>query len=718
MRRPLCVVCLAFVITIMLFYKLRPIPLQDIGDLEGQVVLLQGQVYQKEYKNDSLVIYVKKISIGDHSADISTVMCYMKSEYVTYLGQTVLLKGKLQSFSSGTNPGEFNLRKYYKVLGIDAKLMNVSLVGGSKEYNKWYESLNKVKKHFERIIDQILPEVNASIMKAMLLGNKKELDITVKDLYQRSGIAHILAISGLHISLIGVGLYQLLRRIHVPILVATGIAIFIMINYGIMIGLSASSYRAIVMFVLQVSAKVVKRTYDTLTALALASLLILVEQPLYIYHTGFLLSFGAVMGVALLYPLLSKWIPCKNKILQSFQASLSISLFTLPVILYSYYEFPLYSILLNLIVIPTMVIVVFSGVVLVLSGSIWITLGKIASIPCSVFLKIYEGVCYASLKLPGSTWIIGQPKEWQIFIYYVLLISVVFFIKNNKKWFQILIIMGAFIVLVNRFNQGTMITMLDVGQGDSICIQSESGHTYLIDGGSTSKTKVGTYQIIPFLKFNGIKKIEYIFITHLDSDHYNGILELIESGRIEGLMIGKIVLPNAAVKDDAYLSLMEVCKTNGITVEFMKTGDTLNEKFITLTCLHPTADYVGKDRNAASLVLQLDCDDFHGIFTGDLEAEGEQLVIKQISEMTKYDFLKVAHHGSKTSSTMNFLEKTVPKIAIISCGKGNRYGHPNKETLENLNQVTSHIYMTKDQGAISILLKKGKMVVKGFISRE
>lgn len=716
MRRPLCVVCLAFVVTIMLFYKLRPMPLQEIGDLDGQIVLIKGQVYQKEFKNDNLVIYLKEISIGDQSADISNVMCYMKNEYSLSIGQTVLFQGELQSFSSGTNPGEFDLRKYYQILGIDAKLTDVLVVGSSMEYNKWYETLYKMKLFFEAMIDKVLSKVNASIMKAMLLGNKNELDSEVKDLYQRSGISHILAISGLHISLIGMGIYKLLRRIRIPLIVASCVAIFIMINYGIMIGLSASSYRAIVMFILQVTAKVVKRTYDTLTALALASLLILIEQPLYIYHAGFLLSFGAVMGIALLYPILSKWIPCKNKILQSFMTSLSVSLFTFPIILYFFYEFPVYSILLNLIVVPSMVIVVFSGVLLVLSGSLWLGLGKIASIPCSIFLKIYEVSCYASSRLPGSTWIIGQPKEWQIFIYYFLIIVLVFFTRITKKWIQVTVIIGAFFILILRFEKETMITVLDVGQGDGICIQSESGHTYLIDGGSTSKSKVGTYQIIPFLKYKGIQRVDYIFITHLDSDHNSGILELISNGRTEGITIGKIVMSKATAKDDAFTSFMEICNNNNIKVEFMKTGDTVKEEFITFTCLHPAADFIGNNRNATSLVLRLDCGSFHGMFTGDVEADGEQVLIEELKEETQYNFLKVAHHGSNSSSTLSFLEKVNPEIAVISCGKNNSYGHPHKETIANLNQVTDHIFITKDYGAISIIIKKGKISVEGYLN--
>lgn len=769
MRRPLCLICVAFVVSV--FISLQMTPLSESAYVEDDsMVVYTGEVYHKEYRYNNLLLYLRNVnqvsSTNISISDVKTknavaeealtgnaateeslqdmgILCYVEEGEEPRLGSYALVRGECASFSEPRNPGGFDQKMYYRIQNIDFALKKVEVLAASDTYSKYHEGLYQIRKRMEQVFERTLPEKEASIMKAMILGNKAELDKESKLLYQKSGISHILAISGLHISLIGMGLYKLLRKLRIPTVFSAVFAVLVMIMYGDMVGSSASAFRAIFMFALKMGAEVLHRTYDMLTALAMAAVGILLEQPWYLYHTGFLLSFGAIVGIGCMLEVLktdtkqmlinkkiqkrSEYIKnlCWNKIRESLLGSGSIFLIQFPIMLSVYYEFPIYSFFLNLLIIPAMSVVMGLGLGCMFAGSVGVWAGsmlagsvklvgegvaQLLAYGCQGLLTLFEKLCEGTMALPGASWIVGEPSVWRVVMFYVVVL-LLFLIHKYCKYvakgklclpfpIKMIWILVAVVLLTQKTYSGLTITMLDVGQGDCIWMETATGHHYLMDGGSTSESQLAEYTLVPFLKQTGTAMLDAVFLTHLDRDHTSGVLELLEGEH--GIQIRRIVIAKAVIRDEAYEELRELCREQGIVLAYAETGDELCDGELSLEVLHPTADYVTDSRNAYSLVMKLEYGAFHALFTGDVEEDGESFVMQTLPADWKCHLYKVAHHGSKNSNTAKLLEQIQPRLAIISCEEDNSYGHPHEETLERLADVGSRVMVTKDCGAITV----------------
>jgi competence protein ComEC len=734
---------------------------QNIWD-EGIRVKITGEIYQKEYissdeTDETLILSVK-------NSDTGSVMCYIEADEnmeEPKLGSVVALEGKVSYFKEARNPGGFDARSYYKILGIECRLYNCVILAKGNKYSVYHETLYKVRRYLEGVYDKVLNEKDASIMKAMVLGNRSGLDSDSKQLFQKSGIAHVFAISGLHITLLGMGLYRLLRKLCIPHALCCIIPVAVMIAYGDMVGMSSSAYRAVVMFGLQLGARLLRRTYDMLTSLAVAAVLILAEQPLYLYNSGFLLSFGAILGIGCMSEVLA--LPkCHGKkksarkaiserIISALLGSLSIFLIHFPIMLVVYYEFPVYSFLLNLIIIPMMTLVMMAGVACLLIGAVpagfCLGAAKLTGLLCHFMLSLFEWLCTVSLKLPCSDWIVGRPKYWRVAVF-LLAVAALYILHSyavkiskgracehqginigislNIKLITVLVAV-AFVSQKQILN--TSLNFLDVGQGDCIFIESESGGHFLIDAGSSSQSSVAEYTLEPYLKYMGVSKLDAVFLTHLDTDHISGVLEILENGKDTGnsIAIKRICISDSVIEDEAYDTLMQLCEKNNIAVYRLKTGDILKAGEVSFEVLHPDKDYTASSRNAYSLVMKLTVDDektgrkVTALLTGDVEADGEEKiahVIDASKESGKIDIYKAAHHGSKYSNTKELVDMASPSLTVISCAENNSYGHPHKEALENFENAGSDILVTKDTGAIMIDIKDGEYKVKKYLQRN
>lgn len=781
MKRPLCYVCVAFVVTVFLYLQQMQQTASSPIVPEGSKVTVLGEVYHKEYKGGKLVLYLRHIKPLQSNQEKNQwniemdkkelrILCYIEADEEPAqaypepkLGSVVAVTGKAGAFRKARNPGGFDMEQYYRILKLDFQLWETKCIAQSDSYSYYKENLYQLRRYFEGILDVVMSEKDAAILKAMLLGNKTQLDAESKLLYQKSGISHIFAISGLHISLIGMGLYYLLRKIRLPAVAASLCSILLMIAYGDMVGMSSSAFRAIVMFSMKMLAGMLHRTYDMLNALAVAAVLLLIEQPLYLYYSGFLLSFGAILGVGCVLESIQPENAASNdnrrrgrehktlsticsvlgdKMKQSLCGSLSIFLIHFPIMLCTYYEFPLYSFFLNLLIIPLMTIVMGLGLFVLACGSLPIpvlgmAMAKLAALGNHMLFWFFERISTLSLSLPATNWIVGKPDSWRIWCFY----GCVLFLYLMHEWgkrqskkdicvkkcmritlpfaYKVILIIVAVSMISGRAICGLGITFLDVGQGDGFWIETPQGHHYLIDGGSTSEKEVGQYILEPFLKYSGTTKLEAVYLTHLDQDHISGVVELLESsnGIGSGIDIGKIVIAKAAIQDEAYWKVAALCEKKGISLEFAAAGDVFTlEKDIQLEVLHPTADYQPSSRNAYSLVMRLMYKDKNGefgvLFTGDAEEDAEEAIVSYLAKQNwKCQIYKAAHHGSKYSNTAELLAYLNPPITVISCGARNRYGHPHKETLERLGQVGSNVINTKETGAVSVQVVQGKIKI-------
>ena len=760
MRRPLCCICVAFVVTVFLYLKFSPPPEQAHDLPEGDRITLLGEVCQKEYKKENLVLQLKNVKMYNTEAtEGGKVICYIAlDENMTEpkAGSIIAVEGRLVYFEEARNPGEFDAQEYYRILGVDFKLYKARILTEGSRYSVYRETLYQIRHHFEGIFDRVLTPKDASVMKAVLLGNKSDLDAQSKQLFQKSGIAHIFAISGLHITLLGMGLFKLLRKAGLPQQLCAVVSVGIMIAYGDMVGMSSSAYRAVFMFGMQLAAQLLRRTYDMLTALALAAMLILLEQPLYLYHSGFQLSFGAILGVGCLSEVMQ---PAKcgekhriwDKIVLSLCGSLSIFLVHYPIMLCTYYEFPVYSFVLNLVIIPAMSLLMAAGLLCLGAGSLPAVIGfgmaKLMGLVCHILLYGFERLCRMSLKLPFANWIVGRPEEWRIGVFG----AVVLFLyaahhcgKHLSKsttcekrgvhiglplQMKLMTVLAAVMLLSETPVDGVSVAFLDVGQGDCIWVESAKGENFLIDGGSTSKTNVGAYTIVPYLKYMGVSKLDAVFLTHLDSDHISGVLELLAGGsdnmgagteeRME-IAVSRLCISDAVIEDEAYEKLAALCEARKIPIFRLKSGDRIEAYGLVFEVLHPQLGYVADSRNAYSLVMKLEIEDkVRMLLTGDVEADGERAVAERLygtDDFAGIDIYKAAHHGSKYSNTEELIAMIEPKLAVISCGEDNRYGHPHAETIEKLEQAGSDIRITKDTGTITIKIKNGKYTIENYIN--
>ncbi|MCM1535610.1 MAG: DNA internalization-related competence protein ComEC/Rec2 [Clostridium sp.] len=744
MRRPLMWLCFCLIIIAALKQWICEGTAEGGSLQEDREVVITGRVYQK----DRDYFYLDSISleqVTSYNSEISNI-ADQQNIPLTYhiigqseefapeellLGSRVTVRGRLGSFRTATNPGEFDAAKYYRTLKIGGKLTDVKLLAKSEDYSRWKEMLYRLKAYWRERLFRIFPEEEASVMAAMLLGEKKGIDEEIKELYQRNGIIHILSISGLHITIIGMGIYELLRRLHAPPFLAALCGGCILLLYGIMTGFGISTCRAVGMYLLRMAAEIVGRTYDMLTAAALLAALMVWQNPLYLSHSGFLLSFGSLFGIGMFYPaFLNKdetqkaqrkepqtlvrnvWRELGGRLYQSILACLSITMMTLPIQLWFYFEVPTYSIALNMIVIPFMTLVLLTGLVAMMVPG----LGVVGTVDCLI-LQGYEALCRFFAALPFSLWNPGHPKVWQIILYYLLLFGTLGIMKvkkfgnvSKKAILTVLVIALAMVFALN-FEREDSVTFLDVGQGDCICLRTKEGRVYLFDCGSSNRSQVGKYVLKPFLKYHGISHIDGIFVSHFDADHCNGLEELLENRAQWGFTVGQLYLSPTTDKGSEEKWKFESTLSNSAAYIYkgysLKTGET------TVTCLHPPENSA-MEGNAASQCFYVDFGENTLLLTGDVEKEGEESLLKELQERGIYHItvLKAAHHGSKNSTSKEFLKWTAPDLTVISCGRNNRYGHPHEELLGRLEEAQSSILRTQTSGAVT--LKFGRKGVTGY----
>lgn len=885
MKRPLFLVALFLVVIAALRLEAGgaddvPSGFVSARQLEAaQELLIAGQVYQKDESSiylKSVVIY-KSDAFGQSAGDsgqgipcVENFICELPEGTDVPLGRTVAVEGSFAPYSHATNPGEFDAAVYYRTLSIGGKLRKARIKVCGEDWWPVRDGLYELKCFLKERLYRIFPEKEAAVMSALLLGDKKDLDSELKDLYKRNGILHILSISSLHITIIGMTVYRLLRRIGLPICPAAIGGSVLLLLYGGMTGFSVSACRAIGMYLIRMFGEVAGRTYDMLTALGVMGAVMVAGNPYYLQSSGFLLSFSSVLGIGVVSPVLAlspskssgkglkagdivkrirsqilktqgrplkvQGQPLKGQgiageigaalgegcrglgrgLLQSAMASLSITLTTLPIQLWFYYEIPVYSVFLNLFVLPLMKPMMITGLLAMLVPG----LGILGGIDYFI-LNSYEFVCGCFDRLPFHTWNPGCPRVWQIVAYYVLLAGVVLVrghrkqkeeagrlgisadgglpggaglrkpgelsekagllkatgarkpgsrkqedsgkvglgkpgglserddavmdradgIYGRRRWplgpaAEVCALAAAVLLFACRPAQGNSVTFLDVGQGDCILVRTASGENFLFDCGSSSRKGVGKYLLLPYLKYEGIRNIDAVFLSHPDADHVNGAVELLETGGENNITVGQLLLPAIPQEarqeqlGDLERAAREASQEAPVPVGYLRAGMGFRCGSAAFTCVHPGEGPGTEDVNAYSECFYVefresarDSQDGGGeaadwtlLLTGDVQNEGEAALQEELEARDIRDItvLKAAHHGSKNSTPKGLLERLSPRLTVISSGRNNRYGHPHAELLKRLEESGTAIVQTAQQGAITVDFSRGGIRVTVF----
>lgn len=719
-----------------------------IYDLKENTVIVQGKIYKIENTAFGTNIYLKGVEVENGEKSVSVKRIFVNTEKIpnVKIGNIIKVRGKLRQFEEAANKGNFDSKKYYLSLGFYGKIEAGTIEVINSDYSGirqgLYEMRMEIIERLEKLcsdnkgIFSIINNKNG-IIGAIILGDKTDLDSDIKELYSVSGIAHILAISGLHISFIGMAIYRLLRR-RFRFLFSAAVSIPVVLSFGIMSGFGISTIRAIIMFILKIIGEVLGRKYDAITAISLAGLVLLVQNPFVVCNSGFQMSFGAIIAIVLILPIVEEILNTDNKIIKVLSANFTISLVMNPILAWNYYELPTFSFLLNIVVVPLMSVVIVSSIVGIFCSCIMFGFGKIVIFPGCGILELYTFLCNIINKSSVASIVVGQPKVTIIIVYYAILLVVLFGLKNIRTKYtraekerniikketglvlekkakkerrikgqnvklRLACIVG--FLLLNCLiyyipNPGFYITFINVGQGDGILIHGDNGTKVMVDGGSTSEKQVAKNCIVPYLKAEGIGTIDYSIITHTDKDHISGILEILENNNSNRIRIKNLVMPDINMKDDTYNELIEKAKLKKINVLYIKKGDTLSLGKTKIKCIYPETTTTASDKNDYCTVLSVKNKTSKILLTGDISKEIEEKIKDDIEE--NYTVLKVAHHGSNYSSSEKFLKKVNPKYSIISVGKNNSYGHPGNETMERLRKQGGVIYRTDEKGGITI----------------
>lgn len=560
-------------------------------------------------------------------------------------GDYICMSGTVSVPDSATNPGTFDQYIYLRNKGYYLCISNGTIESGNHRPYSIEGFLYGIKNRCTKIIDNSFDSESAGIVKAMLVADKSTLDKNIKKLYSENGIAHIMAISGVHVAIIGMTLYGFLRKLRIGRLISGTFSIAIIILYGIMTGMSSSTERAVIMLILSIAAEYFGRKTDAPTSMGFAMIIMVLGNPYVILDVGFQLSFAAITGVTVVAPQLRKLLGVFKrfikeadekkkqkhkkimslrkmiiKLIDALVVGIASFITTTPVIIYYYYQFPPYSIFINLIVIPLVSLIVGGSILVVLTGLFFTGAAVVMTYPVRLILFSYKHLCIFASGLPGASVLVGHISIGMLFVYYlsvVLIFAILRMIRIGKTEREgpILYLMLAAVLFltvvyeVYSYDKSLKIVYMDVGQGDGVLLRTSGHGGILIDGGSSSNKRVGEYVMVPVLKYYGVSEIEYAFVSHGDVDHVSG-LEYLLNEEQSGVHVVNLVLPEYG-DQDALQELKSEATANNVNIIYMKPGDNItynhqHAETINIECLYPDEE-AGQgvlDTNNLSMILK------------------------------------------------------------------------------------------------------------------
>ena len=577
-------------------------------------------------------------------------------------------------------------------------LNNVKLISNNKSlFNKLFF---KIKYLIQSNFDQKV----SNVMLGILLGYTDEINEDIREGFSESNISHILAVSGMHVGYLILFCTFILKRI-VGKRNSNILCILILIFYTKLVGYSPSVVRAVIMAIMILFSKLIYRKNDVWTSISLSLLILLVYNPFSIKNISLLFSFCATVGIIVYLKLFC----VKNKIIETIDVTFSATLFILPITAIFYNRIPVLSLVINLI----------SGVIV---GPIFILLlifiifGRLTFIKniLKLLVQILINMSKIGSRIPVNMIYVKMPNFFDILFYYLILFFTFFlfyiyksrrkqnktfnkriknlislmkfrYMQNKNRVISMSLIIVFVFFIIHLFPKELKIHFVDVGQGDSCLIITPNNKRILIDGGGSENYDVGKNVLIPYLLARRIKKIDYIIVSHFDTDHIGGLLTVMEE-----LKVDKVVISMQGSNSENYSKFVKIVKERNIKVVVVGKGDRIKiENDLYFDVLWPNnSDLITENvLNNNSIVCKMNYKYFSMLFTGDIEEIAEKQILNLYKNNLKIfnsTILKVAHHGSKTSSIQNFVDAIKPKIALIGVGENNKFGHPNEEVIKRL----------------------------------
>ena len=641
-------------------------------------------------KIDNYVIDGNKLSIDFNN--LKSIYYFKTKEEINLfkknynLGDTLEVHGLLEIPNNNTIPNTFNYKNYL----YNKKIKYILKIESFKKIKDNKNILIKIKNYISKRIENIK---NNSYLYAFILGKSSYLDINVYNNYKINGITHLFALSGLHVSMFSSILLHILNKLKLNEKITFTITSIFLILFSFIASFTPSILRATIFFILSSINKIYYFFINPKNLLYLTFTILIFINPFYIFDTGFILSFTITYFILLL----NEELTIEGNIKSILVVSILSLLSSLPIIINISYEVNIIGFVNNILFIPLVSNIIFPL-------SLMTILVPKLSIVLFILTNIMEKISEFSCTIFNIVLYFQKLNYIEIFIYYILLILS---IKKSKKILIILLIFIFILYIKPYFNKNTYIYFIDVGQGDLELIVTENNESILIDTGGKLSYKTESWKqrnkefnlmsssVIPFIKSIGIKKIDYLIITHGDYDHMGEAINLVNGFKVEKVIFNcgeyndleKELIKVLEKKNIKYYSCVKELNIDKYKLQFLNTGTYNNE-------------------NDNSSVIYLNYNNYKFLFMGDAGVEVEQNLIEKYN-LKDIDVLKVGHHGSKTSSSKCFIDSINPKYSIISVGKNNRYGHPNDSVLDNLND--SNIYRTDINGSIMFKIKNNKL---------
>lgn len=668
----------------------------------------------KKYKNTKVILYTKK-----------------EKETLKY-GDKIELVGNFKLAQERRNPGGFDYRFYLKTKKIYG-IVTTKNTKRLKENNVNIISMiaNKTANVIKNQSKKLLENKKACLLIGLLIGDTDEIDEETKEDFRNSNLTHMLAVSGLHVSYVLLAVNYIITKVKIHKKLSKIIVMLLILFFILVTGATPSVLRAGTMTIYLILGGIFYRRISVFSSLNLSLLVIIIMNPYCLFDVGLQLSYAGTIGIVYLYPIIKEKIYNKaNSILITISANIVI----IPIMLYNFNTISLTFFISNLLAGPIIGIIIILGFSIIIISLIFFPIANIFSKILNLLIILFLNTAKACANLPFSKIFIITPTLKFIFLYYCLLVFIIIKeriqirinIKLRNKVIAILIIL----VIINpikyfsNIKQSNLkIYFVDVGQGDSTCIVTPKNKIILIDGGGNSKDEnydIGKQTLLPYLLDKKINKIDYCIVSHFDSDHCGGLMYILKNLKVKNIIIGK-----QYEEYENYKEFIKIAKDKKINIRVVEAGEKITiEKNLYIDILWPINREKMVIQNAInnnSLVFKLRYINFSMLFTGDIEEIAEKEILdkyKENTEFLKSTILKVAHHGSKTSSTKEFINIVKPKYAVIGVGKDNKFRHPSNVTIENLKTINTEIYRTDEMGEISINVNiKGNINIEEFIKK-
>ena len=639
---------------------------------------INGYITNLKQSSDKLQIELK--------AKEKILVNYYDENLNLKLGDYITIYGSLESVSNNTIFNLFNYNKYLKSKKI-YYVMKADKIVKIKNNDKFYYN---IKNHLTRKINKI----NNYYLYAFILGDTFYLDDSVKLSYRNNGISHLFAVSGMHITFLSSIILKILNKLFKNKYLKYIIVFIFLLFFMFLTNFTPSVIRATFLFILLSINKLFDLKIDTLSIILLILDVMLIFNPYYIYNVGFLLSFVVSIALIIFGKITNNY---NNYFIKIFIISLISFLISIPIMINNNNEINLLSPFINIIFVPFISIIIFPL-------SIITYFIPFLNNILVFFIKLEENLSLFIDKINIFKITLREINIIFIIIYYLLIMFVIKKITLKKYLYLFLILLVLIIHSnINYLNNNIYLTYIDVGQGDSILLEYPHNKNLLIDTGGKASYNNKSYNIsdntiIPYLKSKGIKRLHYLILTHGDFDHMGESINLVNNFKVDNVIFncGKFndleqeLIKALNKKKIKYYSCINDLNIDNNKLYFLKTKEYNNE-------------------NDNSSVIYFNYNNYKFLFMGDAGVEKEKDILDKYN-LSNIDVLKVGHHGSKTSSSKSFINEANPKYSIISVGKNNRYGHPNKEVLNNLNN--SKIYRTDIDGSIAFKIKNNKLKIE------